>query len=272
MFHRIKSEAELAQEQETENQEMVETEETQDAVETEANTEPPSNNQEISQTKEASVMNQETPENTETQDEQAQANYAAPATPPYTTYGTPASFAQPAPESAPAQTHAPSAPKTSSEPRRLVIGAGITMSGEIEACDYLIVQGTVEAALKGASVLNVAETGSYFGTVEIDEATIAGRFEGDLTVNGRLKVTSTGSITGSITYKTLEVEAGAAIDGTMTPFTQIAPRAAAPSASKAKAGKTASSMAKAQAKAATSPAANSDEGELFQSVNVTAAE
>ncbi|MDD3020031.1 MAG: polymer-forming cytoskeletal protein [Alphaproteobacteria bacterium] len=102
--------------------------------------------------------------------------------------------------------------------RRLIIGQGITMSGEIESCDLLVVEGTVEAALKGASVLEIAETGMFYGTVEIDEATIAGKFEGDLTVNGRLTVRSTGSITGAISYKELAVEAGALIDGKITPL------------------------------------------------------
>ncbi|HOO49996.1 MAG TPA: polymer-forming cytoskeletal protein [Alphaproteobacteria bacterium] len=107
----------------------------------------------------------------------------------------------------------------SSDPnaRRLIIGQGITMSGEIESCDLLIVEGTVEAALKGASGLEIAESGMFYGTVEIDEATIAGKFEGDLTVNGRLTVRATGSITGAITYKELAVEAGATIDGKMSP-------------------------------------------------------
>lgn len=102
--------------------------------------------------------------------------------------------------------------------RKLYIGQGITLSGEIESCDHLVVEGTVEAALKGASVLEIAESGAYFGTVDIDEATIAGRFEGDLTVRGRLTVKSSGSITGSITYKELAVEAGAAVDGKITPL------------------------------------------------------
>lgn len=103
--------------------------------------------------------------------------------------------------------------------RRLVIGQGIAMSGEIESCDTLVVEGTVEAALKGASILEVAETGMFYGTVEIDEATIAGKFEGDLTVNGRLTVRSTGSVVGAIAYKELAVEAGAVIDGKITPTT-----------------------------------------------------
>jgi cytoskeletal protein CcmA (bactofilin family) len=104
------------------------------------------------------------------------------------------------------------------EARKLVVGQGITMSGEIECCDTLLVEGTVEAALKGASVLVVAETGVFYGTVEIDEATIAGRFEGDLKVNGRLTVKATGSITGSIVYKELAIDAGATIDGKVSPL------------------------------------------------------
>lgn len=102
--------------------------------------------------------------------------------------------------------------------RRLVIGQGITLSGEIESCDLLVVEGTVEAALKGASVLEISESGMFYGTVEINEATIAGKFEGDLTVNGRLTIRSTGSITGAVSYKELAAEAGATIDGKITPL------------------------------------------------------
>lgn len=109
--------------------------------------------------------------------------------------------------------------------RRLTIGPGITMSGEIESCDYLLVEGTVEAALKGANLLEVAESGVFYGTVEISEANISGRFEGDITVNGRLTITSTGTVTGSISYKEIEIEAGAVIDGKLTP---LAASAAAP--------------------------------------------
>ncbi len=109
-------------------------------------------------------------------------------------------------------------PSKASQGRRLVIGEGITLSGEIESCEYLVIEGTVEAALKGANVLEVAVTGVFYGAVEIDEATIAGRFEGDITVNGRLTVTSTGSITGSVAYKELALEAGASIDGKVSPL------------------------------------------------------
>lgn len=131
----------------------------------------------------------------------------------------------------------------SSGDRTLTIGRGINMSGEIDACDHLVVEGTVEAALKGAKVLEIAESGTFYGTVEIEEATIAGRFEGDITVNGRLTIRASGAITGSIAYRELEVEAGALLDGRMTPLKgTVDPK----SADKYKAGSDASAMAKAK--------------------------
>ena len=112
--------------------------------------------------------------------------------------------------------------KSSDNDRTLTIGAGITMAGEIESCDYLLVEGTVEAALKGARSLEIAESGVFYGTVEIEEATIAGRFEGDITVHGRLTILSSGIVTGTITYKELEIEGGAIVDGRLTPVASTA--------------------------------------------------
>ncbi|NBX66585.1 MAG: polymer-forming cytoskeletal protein [Proteobacteria bacterium] len=101
--------------------------------------------------------------------------------------------------------------------RKLIIGEGITMSGEIEHCDHLIVEGTVQATLKEAKLLDISEAGVFYGTVDIEEATIAGRFEGDINVAGRLTVKASGVITGSIRYKELAIEAGATIEGTLSP-------------------------------------------------------
>lgn len=137
---------------------------------------------------------------------------------------------------------APQAPDIySGGDRVLTIGRGINMSGEIDACDHLMVEGTVEAALKGAKLLEIAESGTFYGTVEIEEATIAGRFEGDLTVNGRLIIKSSGVITGSIAYRELEVESGAVIDGRLTPLKgTVDPK----SVDRYRAGTDASAMAK----------------------------
>lgn len=150
--------------------------------------------------------------------------------------------------------------------RCLTIGRGINMSGEIESCDHLLVEGTVEAALKGAKALEIAESGVFYGTVEIEEATIAGRFEGDITVSGRLTLHASAIITGSIAYRELEVEAGAIIDGRMTPMKAAVDEKAV---DKYRAGSEASAMAKTPAPRASKKqqSASNNESGLFTKVN-----
>lgn len=101
------------------------------------------------------------------------------------------------------------------EMRKLIVGRDISLSGEIAACDVLVVEGTVEAKLRDGRNIEVADTGLFKGSVEIDEADIGGRFEGDITVRGTLRVRSTGRIQGSIRYGTLEVEQGGQLIGSI---------------------------------------------------------
>ncbi|WP_075770240.1 bactofilin family protein [Aerophototrophica crusticola] len=121
------------------------------------------------------------------------------------------------------------------EMRKLIVGRDISLSGEIAACDVLVVEGTVEAKLRDGRVIEIADTGLFKGSVEIDDADIGGRFEGDITVRGTLKVRGTGKITGTIRYGTLEVENGGQLSGTIEvltggpkPATAPAPKAPEP--------------------------------------------
>lgn len=99
--------------------------------------------------------------------------------------------------------------------RRLVVGRDISLAGEIASCDVLVVEGSVEAKLRDGHSIEVAETGLFKGSVEIDDADIGGRFEGDIVVRNRLRVRSTGRIIGSIVYGELEVETGGRLVGSI---------------------------------------------------------
>lgn len=102
-----------------------------------------------------------------------------------------------------------------SEQRRLIVGRDISLNGEIGSCDVLVVEGTVEAKLRDGRSIEIAETGLFKGSVEIDEADIGGRFEGDITVRGRLVVRSTGRINGAVKYGQLSVESGGLLNGSI---------------------------------------------------------
>ena len=109
-------------------------------------------------------------------------------------------------------------PRANIESRRLLVGKDISLSGEITACDVLVVEGTVTATLEHSQVLEVTETGTVRGKVQIEEAVIAGLFEGTLTAREKLTVKSTGRIIGTVRFGQLEVELGGSIKGDTGPL------------------------------------------------------
>ncbi len=104
------------------------------------------------------------------------------------------------------------------EGRRLVVGRDIVLSGSIQACEDLVVEGRVEAELSESKRIEVTETGTFKGAVEIDDAVIAGIFEGDLTVRDRLTVKGTGQVRGKIRYGELEIQTGGRVIGDIDLF------------------------------------------------------
>ena len=122
-----------------------------------------------------------------------------------------------APAAAPAAT---STPQTDS--KKLIVGRGINLNGEIRTCDSLVVEGTVEAVLSDCRSVELAPTGQFKGSATIEVADISGRFDGELTVNGRLTVRSTGKVLGKIRYGQLEIERGGIISGTIEALPETA--------------------------------------------------
>jgi cytoskeletal protein CcmA (bactofilin family) len=99
------------------------------------------------------------------------------------------------------------------EEKRLIVGQGIVLKGEVSACDRLVVEGRVEVSLNDSDVIVIAEGGEYRGNAHINEADISGKFEGSLTVRKRLIVRATGQVNGEIRYGELEVERGGRMSG-----------------------------------------------------------
>jgi len=99
--------------------------------------------------------------------------------------------------------------------RRLIVGRDIHLSGEINSCDKLIVEGRVEVSISNARVLEIAPTGFFNGHAEVEEADISGRFEGELVARDRLVVRSGGRIRGAVRYGRIVIESGGEISGDM---------------------------------------------------------
>jgi cytoskeletal protein CcmA (bactofilin family) len=125
----------------------------------------------------------------------------------------------------PATPAAPPPKPDTGEAKRLIVGRDISLTGEITACDVLVVEGKVEASLGDSRLIEIADSGIFKGKAEIDSAEIAGRYEGELTVRDRLYVRSTGKVVGSVRYGRLEIECGGEIVGDVQVLNRAAPAA-----------------------------------------------
>jgi cytoskeletal protein CcmA (bactofilin family) len=122
-------------------------------------------------------------------------------------------------------------PKPDGEMRRLSVGREITLSGEINSCDKLFIEGSVEANLTNCRDVDIAEGGLFKGSASIEEAEVKGRFEGNLVVRKRLLIRATGRVAGTIRYGQIEIECGGQISGDVQAQPAGEPGEATPDAS-----------------------------------------
>ena len=106
-------------------------------------------------------------------------------------------------------------PAAAGSRRTLVVGEGISLSGEIKSCETLIVEGIVEATLSDCHALDVSAPGLFKGNATVALCEIAGRFEGELKVRERLLVRASGRITGIVRYRDMQIESGGKINGSL---------------------------------------------------------
>jgi cytoskeletal protein CcmA (bactofilin family) len=108
-------------------------------------------------------------------------------------------------------------PTGHAERRTMIVGAEVSLSGDITFCDRLVVAGNVEASLHECNELEISTHGVFKGNAIVATAKINGRFEGDLVVRKRLVIRAPAHVSGSITYGDIEIESGAMVAGILMP-------------------------------------------------------
>jgi cytoskeletal protein CcmA (bactofilin family) len=101
----------------------------------------------------------------------------------------------------------------SSSGQILVVGRDIVLTGEIESCEKLIVEGRVEGEITDTRHLEIAESGRFKGRAEVEVCVVAGACEGDITVAGLLTVRPKGRIKGNVRYAEIELQRGGRLSG-----------------------------------------------------------
>ncbi len=106
------------------------------------------------------------------------------------------------------------------DPKRLVVGRDIRLKGEIDSCERLVVEGEVEVEVSGTRLIEIMSTGLFRGDVDVEQADISGRYEGNLICRNQLTVRSGGRVTGSVRYGRIVIEAGGEVCGDMRALTE----------------------------------------------------
>ncbi|UFN47027.1 polymer-forming cytoskeletal protein [Roseomonas sp. OT10] len=117
--------------------------------------------------------------------------------------------AGPAPAGGPASRPSPA------ERRTLVVGKGISLQGTVSDAERLVVEGTVESQMIHAQELQISHAGVFKGEVQVEDAEVAGVFDGTITARGSLIIRATGRVLGVARCRRLQVEEGGQLSGRM---------------------------------------------------------
>lgn len=93
-----------------------------------------------------------------------------------------------------------------------VIEKGLTIDGSVLCPGQLIVDGTVKGSLVGHHIF-ITERGRVEAETRASFITIGGVFRGRLTVSGKLVLLSTGTCSGNIVCREMELETGGILNG-----------------------------------------------------------
>jgi cytoskeletal protein CcmA (bactofilin family) len=93
------------------------------------------------------------------------------------------------------------------------IGAKSVFIGNIRGTGQFVVSGEVhgDGELEGA--LNLSASGSWHGHIQAQQAIVAGRIMGGLSVKDKLEIGYTAVIRGKVSARTVAIAKGAIVDG-----------------------------------------------------------
>ena len=106
------------------------------------------------------------------------------------------------------------------EKRVLQLGKGISIQGSVTEAERIVIEGTMESQLLQCQELAISHSGVFKGEVQVEDADIAGVFDGTLTATGSLIIRATGRVLGVARSRRLSVEDGGQLTGRMEMITE----------------------------------------------------
>lgn len=96
-----------------------------------------------------------------------------------------------------------------------LINEGCKISGEVSGDGDFIVNGEVAGDCDINGTVTLARNGFWQGSLQASNVVVAGQIEGDITASGKVEITDTARISGTVTAEAIAVAEGAVVEGAM---------------------------------------------------------
>jgi cytoskeletal protein CcmA (bactofilin family) len=100
-----------------------------------------------------------------------------------------------------------------------LIARGTVITGDVRFTGTLHLDGRIEGTVTGNgenAMFTLSEHGQVHGEVQVPHAMINGHVQGDIHVTDRLELAAQARVIGDVRYRTLEMTAGAQVNGRMS--------------------------------------------------------
>lgn len=104
-----------------------------------------------------------------------------------------------------------------------LINEGCKITGSLSGNGDFMINGEIDGDCDLIGTVTLARNGLWRGTIKAGNVIIAGHVEGDIIASGRVEVTDTARITGTVTGDAIAVAEGAVVEGVMKTTSQDVP-------------------------------------------------
>lgn len=104
-----------------------------------------------------------------------------------------------------------------------LINEGCKISGEVSGDGDFIINGEVAGDCDINGTVTLARNGFWQGSLQASNVIVAGQIEGDITASGKVEITDTARISGTVTAEAIAVAEGAVVEGAMRTTGQSKP-------------------------------------------------
>lgn len=96
-----------------------------------------------------------------------------------------------------------------------LINDGCKVSGLITGSGNFLINGEIDGDCDLSGTLTLAKNGVWKGTIKATDVIVAGHVEGDVVAAGKVEITDTARIIGTVSAEAIAVAEGAIVEGVM---------------------------------------------------------